>query len=116
MRLSSATGNPEYARLRAEYDTAFERLSVELRKLQSLDQDPASPPADLEAGRRRVEEAFREYHERRDRLAVFLSNFPAPPSERLRVLAYHLWEQAGRPLDRPDEYWYRAENQLRRSA
>lgn len=31
----------------------------------------------------------------------------------VQVLAFHLWEKAGRPIGSPDENWYRAEEMLR---
>jgi hypothetical protein len=32
----------------------------------------------------------------------------ASEDERIRTRAYHLWEQAGRPVGRDDEFWQRA--------
>jgi len=109
MRLSHATGNPEYARLRAEYDAAFENLTAEFRKLQSA--TPASPGL-----HQRCQEAVRLYHERRDRLAEFLVSKPSPSKDTINILAYQLWERAGRPVGQPDKYWYQAESQLRHTA
>ena len=31
---------------------------------------------------------------------------------RIREIAYDLWEQAGRPAEGADQYWYQAERQL----
>ena len=31
---------------------------------------------------------------------------------RIREIAYDLWEQAGRPAEGADRYWYQAERQL----
>jgi hypothetical protein len=31
---------------------------------------------------------------------------------RVRTLAYHLWEAAGRPHGREDEFWHAAERQI----
>ena len=33
--------------------------------------------------------------------------------DEVQVLAYRLWERAGRPIGSPDEHWYRAEELLR---
>jgi hypothetical protein len=33
-------------------------------------------------------------------------------AERIRARAYELWEQAGRPQDRSDEFWYKARQEL----
>jgi hypothetical protein len=33
-------------------------------------------------------------------------------AERIRMRAYHLWEQAGRPQARSDEFWYQARHEL----
>ena len=33
--------------------------------------------------------------------------------QRIRELAYELWEQAGRPSGGAEEYWYEAERRLR---
>ncbi len=33
--------------------------------------------------------------------------------DQVQVLAYRLWERAGRAIGRPDEHWYRAEELLR---
>ena len=109
MRLSHATGNPEYARLRAEYDAAFENLTIEFHKLQPA--PPGSP-----ALHQRFHEAVRVYHERRDRLAEFLVSKPSPSKDTINILAYQLWEQAGRPAGQSDQYWYQAESQLRHTA
>lgn len=36
-----------------------------------------------------------------------------PTDERIRERAHQLWEQAGRPARRQNEFWYRAEQELR---
>lgn len=33
--------------------------------------------------------------------------------EKVREMAYHLWEQAGRPADRHDEFWHQAREHLK---
>lgn len=35
-----------------------------------------------------------------------------PDEERIRVRAHHLWEAAGQPEDRQDEFWHQAEREL----
>jgi len=34
--------------------------------------------------------------------------------QRIREIAYSLWEKAGKPSDNPDEFWYQAVLQLER--
>ncbi|MGJ4946359.1 DUF2934 domain-containing protein [Bradyrhizobium sp. HKCCYLS1011] len=36
-----------------------------------------------------------------------------PTDEKLSERAHQLWEQAGRPEGRQDEFWYQAEQELR---
>jgi len=36
-----------------------------------------------------------------------------PTDDKLRERAHQLWEQAGRPEGRQDEFWYQAEQELR---
>jgi hypothetical protein len=35
-----------------------------------------------------------------------------PTDEQIRARAYQLWEAAGRPDDRQDEFWHEAEREL----
>jgi hypothetical protein len=35
-----------------------------------------------------------------------------PTEEQIRVRAHELWEQAGKPEGREDEFWHQAERQL----
>ncbi len=35
-----------------------------------------------------------------------------PDEERIRVRAHQLWEAAGKPEDRQDEFWHQAEREL----
>lgn len=35
-----------------------------------------------------------------------------PTEEQIRVRAHELWEQAGRPEGREDEFWHQAEKEL----
>jgi hypothetical protein len=37
----------------------------------------------------------------------------SPTEERIRVRAYELWELAGQPPGREDEFWYQAEKEIR---
>ena len=39
-----------------------------------------------------------------------------PADESIRQRAHQLWEQAGRPDGRQDEFWYQAEQELRETA
>jgi hypothetical protein len=36
-----------------------------------------------------------------------------PSDERVRVRAHQLWEQAGKPEGRDEEFWLQAENEVR---
>jgi len=104
-----------YQRLRAEYDAAFDRFRVEVCRLRSVTQQPAPDRTAEEAARDRVDQAQAVYRERRNQLADFLaSRRPAGLGRRheIQVLAYRLWEQAGRPIGNPDEHWHRAEHLL----
>jgi hypothetical protein len=143
---SGENENPEYERLRAAYDAAFDVLCAEIRRLQCIAQDPNSNEAATEAARLRVDEAFRAYRDCRDQLAECLmslkpaemamaaassfsgsvgssvtgrqvwrmSDHPVECREELQLLAYRLWEEAGHPIGKSNEYWYRAEELLRR--
>jgi len=42
-----------------------------------------------------------------------MNDGPLECRDELQFLAYRLWEEAGRPVGKPDEYWYRAERLLR---
>jgi len=146
VRHFGGSSNPEYGRLRAAYEAAFEVLRTEIPWLQCIAQDPNSDEAAKEAARRRVREAFSAYRGCRDRLAECLMSLkPAEMAmaagsscsgsvgssangrqvgetrdrsveyrEELQLLAYHLWEEAGRPIGKSNEYWYRAEELLPR--
>lgn len=146
MRHFGGSENPEYGRLRAAYEAAFDVLRTEIPWLQCIAQDPNSNEAAKEAARRRVHEAFRAYRDCRDRLAECLmslkpaemamaagssfsgsagssatgrqvgemSDRPVECREELQLLAYRLWEEAGRPIGKSNEYWYRAEELLPR--
>jgi hypothetical protein len=93
----------EYERLRAEYDAAFARLRGIAHR----------PAADTQA----EEAALDWYRECRGRLARYLAGqtpqAAVPRIDEVRDLAYHLWEESGRQMGVPDEYWYRAEGLVR---
>jgi hypothetical protein len=36
-----------------------------------------------------------------------------PTDDQIRIRARQLWEQAGKPAGRDDEFWYRAERELK---
>ncbi|MGY8681212.1 DUF2934 domain-containing protein [Bradyrhizobium sp. UFLA05-153] len=38
---------------------------------------------------------------------------PQADSDEIRARAYKLWEEAGKPEGRIDEFWYEAEQQLK---
>ena len=44
------------------------------------------------------------------------SNHPAPNPDKIAGLAYGLWEQAGRPDGRDQEFWFKAKQRLARAA
>lgn len=39
-----------------------------------------------------------------------------PTDDQIRLRAHQLWEQAGRPEGREDEFWHRAEQELQETA
>ncbi len=39
-----------------------------------------------------------------------------PSEEQIRARAHQLWEAAGRPEDREQEFWYQAERELKGTA
>jgi hypothetical protein len=41
-----------------------------------------------------------------------MPEFQGQQEEKLRQLAYELWEKAGRPAGRHDEFWQQAQEQL----
>jgi len=44
------------------------------------------------------------------------SNTPSNPRpEQVALLAYHIWEQEGRPAGREQEHWLQAESQIKAS-
>lgn len=127
-----------YIRLRAEYDSAFDRLRRAYSELWSIRRDGGPDRAAEEAARERFNQVLNEYHSCRDRLAGHLlskhtveistpgggtpegSCKAARPGGRefsrqneVRALAHRLWEEAGRPDGMPDEHWHRAEEILR---
>jgi len=117
----------DYIRLRTEYDTAFDRLRRAHSELWSIRRQALPDRAAEAAARERFNQEMRTYHSRRDDLASYLlpkqSSNPRFATEleagelsrqdQIRALAHRLWEQDGRPVGTPDEYWYRAEEMLR---
>ena len=101
MAYAGVVRESEYGRLRAEYDAAFAGLCA------------AQPPAgsNEDAVAERFHDALEAYRECRARLAAFLAQtgFDAE----VKALAHHLWEEAGRPVGRPEEHWYKAEALIR---
>jgi len=120
----------DYERLRDEYNAAFARLRAEESRLRSIGAEGRMDAA--------AEAAMGAYRECRERLARFLISLrPAGESEAgvdfqalsdwmtarktpamnreddIQVLAYRLWEEAGRPTGSSQEHWYRAEQLLR---
>jgi hypothetical protein len=41
---------------------------------------------------------------------------PDPTEEQIRIRAHELWEVAGRPDGREEEFWHEAERELKKSA
>ena len=35
------------------------------------------------------------------------------PEDKIRQRAFELWDESGRPADRENEFWYKAERQLK---
>lgn len=109
--------DPEYERLRADYDAAFARFRAEEHRLQAAEEQRLSDDATGEAVRR-VDEALAAYRERRGRLAAYLALRQSGagdrvPQDAVRSLAHRLWEEAGHPMGAADEHWYRAEALIR---
>jgi hypothetical protein len=102
----------QFSDLNAAYRTAFHRWVLELHHCQAFPKQETG-----ESGKRQVCDeaaaAESDYRVQRDRLAEFLLT-PAPvlaeqTRRRIVRLAYHLWEEAGRPEGTAESDWYRAE-------
>jgi hypothetical protein len=50
------------------------------------------------------------------RLATESRQMSKPTEEQIRVRAHELWEQAGKPEGREDEFWHQAEKELAQGA
>jgi hypothetical protein len=50
------------------------------------------------------------------RLATESRPMSKPTEEQIRVRAHELWEQAGKPEGREDEFWHQAEKELAQGA
>jgi hypothetical protein len=102
MTASDRAERSEYHRLRAEYDAAFAELRA---ATQSRSADRSYEQAAME-----------RYRQCREALARYLASGtgPAPDERAVQALAYRLWEEDGRPMDRPQEHWFKAERLIRR--
>jgi hypothetical protein len=116
VRLETVVEESRYSQLRAEYQAAFGEFARCVHMLQSLSAQSGVTEEQLEACRVRVEEALRAYRESRNRLAALILTGETGEGDRGTVsraaverLAYHLWEEAGRPAGRAQEHWYLAE-------
>ena len=100
-----------FQRLEAAHRAAFKRFHEEADKLCSILKDPDASQEAVEAARLRVDEACAVYRNCRNELAdAILARRAAHQNmERVKELAYRLWEQEGRPFGNPEEHWYRAE-------
>jgi len=134
----------QFAALRRGYEDAFQRFSQQACLLQSLlMKRPAPDKSAIEEAGRKVQQARSVYRESRDLLAQFMLSHDTRAAnatgrraqtnaadaggepqggernrdERSRVqqLAYRLWEEAGRPVGRAEEHWYRAEGLIHNS-
>ncbi len=116
----------DYEGLKAEYDATFGGLRAAVCELQSITREFSSDKKAEEAARQRVDQALGRYRECRNNLVGFLisqkptvsvdSQAPSiwtPGIDRraagsddgalgrgseVQVLAFHLWEKAGRPI------------------
>ncbi len=104
MTVSDRTESSEYHRLRAEYDAAF----AELRAVTQ----------NRSADRSLEQAAMERYRQCREALARYLASGsgPVPDEKAVQALAYRLWEEAGRPLGKPQEHWFQAERMIRRAS
>ena len=116
MRARTSGSENDFRELRSRYEEAFHQFSLQVHRLQFLTGDPTADGKDAEEARRRVDEAYLAYRERRDMLAQFLlcrerRAGGTEPDRRFEVeqLAYQLWEKAGRPIGMADDHWYLAE-------
>ncbi len=98
-----------YEQLRADYDAAFDALRAAVSRLRSITERHPADRTPERAAREQVEQALAVYRERRNQLADYLTG---GRRHEVEVLAYRLWEEAGRPIGNPNEHWYRAEAML----
>jgi len=109
------------------YESAFHRFSEQVRRLQTLTNDPHPSRAAIEAALVDVEKARALYDCSRDEMARVLlpvargvevpcEDTPEALNERVRGIAEILWESAGRPEGTADEDWRLAEQIVKRAA
>jgi hypothetical protein len=110
-----------------EYRAAFDRFSIQVRKLQVLTGEDYADPADVEAALIAVELARQNYNATRDALArdLMLHSSRGVPrfatksqdndQGRVKAMAELFWDLTGRHDGADDENWYRAENIVRRA-
>lgn len=117
----------DYGRLRAEYDAAFDRLRRAERDLRSIRLRLSPDRHAEEIARQRFDDAEAAYRKCRMSLAdsLLAHRSTARPTlsvathgcrDEVRLLAYRLWEEDGRPAGNAEEHWYRAEEILRSGA
>ena len=109
------------------YESAFHQFSEQVRRLQTLTNDPHPNRMAIEAALVDVEKARVLYDCSRDELARVLlpvargvevpcTDTPEALNERVRGIAEILWESAGRPEGTADEDWRMAEQIVKRAA
>jgi hypothetical protein len=103
----------EYARLRELYDTAFRRLTDEVRQ-RHLAAPHAPGPTDEAEADARMRTAISAVRCRRDALAKFLMTVQQPgvPNPHLQNAAYFVWFNAGCPSGTSLSDWRAAEQEF----
>jgi hypothetical protein len=118
----------EFAELDQAYRLAFHQWNSQLHNFQSISEHPVDD-AETRKAREQTEAAELVYREQRDRLAGYILTgtrlsrifrHGAEPDEierlspeqrhEVEVLAYRLWEDAGRPQGTAERDWLRAES------
>ena len=120
MRAQTPKEHAQLEALRSAYEEAFQQFSLQVNLLQSLHGQPTPDKAAIEEASRWIDQARMVYRENRDNLVQFMLGLDVTDMDRevdwhsrVESLAHHLWEESGRPTDKSEEHWYRAEMLLR---
>ena len=120
MRAQTTEEQARFEVLRDAYKDAFHQFSLRVSSLQSLHSQPSPDKAAIEEANRWIDESRLIYRESRDNLVQFMLGLDVKDAgrsvdwrSRVESLAHQLWEESGRPADKSEEHWYRAEMLLR---